>query len=217
MLRFLKHKRKYLVFLVIGVGLIAFFSYTIFLSNHNNRGLSSAIVSRDLELVKRKIESGCDVNAKGLHGRTMLTTVCILPPRGELAEPRELAQISYDILKLLLEHGATKTLNELDRYGGMAPIHYLSSPSYYYPEDQVKLLMLLISNGADINIKDRKGNTPLHLAVRYHAPNEIIMVLVEHGADVNAKTKTGETPLQLAINDDNTQIIEFLRKHGAEE
>jgi len=207
----------FLVFLVIGIGLVAFFCYAIFLSNQNDQDLSSAIASRDPELVKRKIDSGCNVNAKALHGRTMLTMACTLPSPREEADSRPLAQIAYDILKLLLEHGATKTLNELDSYAGNAPIHYMALPSYYHPEDHVKLLMLLISNGADINIKDRKGNTPLHLAVHYRAPIEIITVLVEHGADLNAKAKGGETPLQLAINDENTHIIELLRQHGAKE
>ncbi len=203
-----------LVFAVVGIGSVVPVCYAFIPRIHTVRDLSSAISSRDPKVVSRKIDAGCNVNGKGLHGHTMLTIACTFPSPRETADPRELAKVAYDIIDLLLEHGAAKTLNEIDTYGGKAPIHYLALPSYYYPEDQVKLMTLVISKGADVNLKDKKGMTPLHIAVRYGAPTEVITALVTNGADVNATDADGKTPLQNAVEQGKTDIAEYLRQHG---
>ena len=70
----------------------------------------------------------------------------------------------------------------------------------------------LISQGADVNVRDSRGNTPLHQAVRVRRlPSRmrrlssierlsLIKMLISAGADVNAKNPRGQTPLDLAKN-----------------
>jgi len=78
--------------------------------------------------------------------------------------------------------------------------------------DQVKLL---ISNGADVNEKDKDGRTPLHSAAR-EGEMEAVKLLVEAGADLNCTDKDGQTPASLAMAEDHKGIVELLVSKGAD-
>jgi len=52
----------------------------------------------------------------------------------------------------------------------------------------------LIQAGADVNVKNKTGITPLYMAAR-NGHDEIVTALLEAGANVNAATTNGETPL----------------------
>jgi ankyrin repeat protein len=56
---------------------------------------------------------------------------------------------------------------------------------------------LLIVYGADVNQRDRIGNTALHLAA-CTGHIDVVTVLLQAGTDVNAEDMAGHTPLQLA-------------------
>ena len=60
----------------------------------------------------------------------------------------------------------------------------------------VRLAGLLLSKGANPNVRDADGNTPLHLA----KDGAAIAQLLRHGADVSVANKAGETPLSTQIN-----------------
>ena len=51
--------------------------------------------------------------------------------------------------------------------------------------------------GADVNVKDNKGNAPIHL-VCWNRNLEVFNRLVELGADIKGKDGNGQTPFQLA-------------------
>ena len=57
-----------------------------------------------------------------------------------------------------------------------------------------EIVELLITNGADMDGKDKYGNTPLHYAATW-GHKETAELLIANDADVNAKNKFGETPL----------------------
>ena len=66
-----------------------------------------------------------------------------------------------------------------------------------------------LNEGADVNAKDNKGNTPLHKAAQ-KGHLEFIEFLVGKGADVNAKNDDGNTPLHRAAYYGQFQVIKFL-------
>src|SRR5262245_23383046 len=68
-------------------------------------------------------------------------------------------------------------------------------------------LRTLLENGADVNSRDAKGNTPLILASLYATP-ECVALLIENGADVNAANKAGATALIRAATDyEKTRLL----------
>ena len=60
----------------------------------------------------------------------------------------------------------------------------------------LRIAGLLLSRGANPNIKDDAGNTPLHLARNLDITNQ----LLRHGADVTRVNDAGETPISTQIN-----------------
>ncbi|MGD8787012.1 MAG: ankyrin repeat domain-containing protein, partial [Phycisphaerales bacterium] len=78
--------------------------------------------------------------------------------------------------------------------------------------DQVRSLL---SEGADINARDRIGGTPLHTAVQ-NRNLELIELLLDEGADIDARNNSGQTPLHLAVNYSRQNIAELLIEKGAD-
>jgi cytohesin len=79
----------------------------------------------------------------------------------------------------------------------------------------VKSVKKLLKEGADPNVRDEKGRTPLHHAVKDNRL-DIVKLLVESGADVNAPDNYGLTPLHYAVHSGYEKLVDFLLRHGAD-
>ena len=77
------------------------------------------------------------------------------------------------------------------------------------------LTISLLKQGAEVNAKDKYGNTPLHRAAFYNA-RETAEVLLNWGAEVNVKNKYSVTPLQRAVWQNDREMTEVLLNWGAE-
>jgi ankyrin repeat protein len=71
----------------------------------------------------------------------------------------------------------------------------------------------LLKHGAQINIKDDGGDTPLHKAV-LHNHYDMAVLLCEKGADTNIRNNALRTPVQIAIQNDNASMLELLVRYG---
>ena len=60
--------------------------------------------------------------------------------------------------------------------------------------NDIKTVKALLDKGADVNVKDNSGSTPLIYAAR-NGRTEVLKALIDKGAEVNAKDINGNTPL----------------------
>jgi ankyrin repeat protein len=72
----------------------------------------------------------------------------------------------------------------------------------------------LIKRGADINVADRGGNTPLHVAADNDKADIIALLLEAEDIDINIKGRWGQTPLHMAARRGNKQVIKLFLDRG---
>nr|CAD7425874.1 unnamed protein product [Timema monikensis] len=78
-----------------------------------------------------------------------------------------------------------------------------------------ELVELLLSRGADIEHRDKKGFTPLILAATA-GHEKVVEILLNHGADIEAQSeRTKDTPLSLACSGGRYEVVELLLTRGA--
>lgn len=75
------------------------------------------------------------------------------------------------------------------------------------------MVKLLLKFGADPNLQDNEGETPLFKAVKWHHHN-IVKTLLEAGADFNLPNNDGVTPKMIAIEDDDTYVVDLMEQYG---
>ena len=154
-----------------------------------------------LELVKELVRAGADVNTrleKGSGGRAVLNK------RG--ATPFLLAAKTADVpfMKLLLELGADPTIPNAE---GCMPIMAAAGIGVRAVGEEagtetevLEAINFLVKIGANINAKDKNGETAMHGAAYRNFP-EVVASLAKYGADPavwNQKNKHGWTPTMIA-------------------
>jgi len=72
-----------------------------------------------------------------------------------------------------------------------------------------------IENGMDVNIQNKYGWTPLHVAIRRDR-RDMVAYLLEQGADIDRVDGVGWTPLMEAVMDDMPELCAFLLEKGAD-
>jgi len=135
-----------------------------------------------------------------------------------------------DAAKVLLAHGADV---EAERSGGFTPFHDAivkkhravaelliahgakihGEMSAAYVDKQT--VQLLIDLGADVNQRDKGGDSPLDEAA-FRGNTEVLNLLLDHGADINASGEYGSTPLHHAASRGEAEAAKLLIESGAE-
>jgi ankyrin repeat protein len=72
------------------------------------------------------------------------------------------------------------------------------------------IIHYLLEKGADLNVRDAEGTSPLDEAV-WNGSIDAVAILLAHGARLNeAETKTGATPINEAAYRGNTRVVQYL-------
>ena len=88
-------------------------------------------------------------------------------------------------------------------------LHLAIAPAKY------EILQLLLQHGADPNLRNGSGSTPMHLATWLGSGRRVYEALLRAGAEVNAQDLRGNTVLHLAVIADDSSIIQSLLDDGA--
>ena len=75
--------------------------------------------------------------------------------------------------------------------------------------NELEALKFLIANGADLEVRNQYGDTPLNAAT-YSDQLEAAKILIEAGADINTSNNSGRSPLYNACLSKKTELAELL-------
>lgn len=181
-------------------------------------------------IVSRMLAAGCDPNgddtAKVSHqGMPPITLIQIYPSKPGFSHHKPV-----EILQILLKHGAQATRkNDED---GATALHrfcanscaniWSGSPATYDAsmcKTRHELAQLLLSQGADPNIQDNEGNTPLMnidakggtgYTTGPHG-TALVQLLIDHGADLSLRNKAGEDAIAVHERLEHPDIVKTLK------
>ena len=76
-------------------------------------------------------------------------------------------------------------------------------------------MKLLLEKGAELETKDKYGQTPLSWAAG-NGHEAVVKLLLEKGAELETKAKYGRTPLSWAAGNGHEAVVKLLLEKGAE-
>ena len=111
------------------------------------------------------------------------------------------------LVKKFLEKGWDIDARQKHRHGTWAPLHWLAQRGL------TPGILCLLENGADPNITDDKGRTPMHIIAQKGVGKNQVELLIEYGADVNARDADGKTPFDYALKAKRKVVANFLTEY----
>ncbi|KAF5403569.1 hypothetical protein PHET_02981 [Paragonimus heterotremus] len=85
--------------------------------------------------------------------------------------------------------------------------------------NHLRVVSLLLDNGAEVDCRAGNGYTPLHIAAKQNHLDIATLLLAhesDQGQSVNAESRSGFTPLHLAAQEGHTDMVSLLLQHGAD-
>lgn len=151
----------------------------------------AARLGMSADIIQSLVSAGGDPNERNKKG---ITPLSLAIERSHLAQATQLVSLGADIHAEDMED--TTALIRAIRQG---------------PET-----VRAIIAGNNVQSRDSRGRTALHIAVLSRANTDIISFLVKTGADINARDKNGDSPLHIAVRENDRANGELLLAHGAD-
>ncbi len=112
------------------------------------------------------------------------------------------------LVKMFLESGLDINARQKHRHGMWAPLHWLAQRGLTHG------ISCLLQNGANPNMIDDQGRTPMHIIAQKGIGKNQIQLLMEHGGDVSIRDIAGKTPLDYAQKAKREGLANFLTAHA---
>ena len=196
---------------------------------HSERFLDYAIAYDWVEIAKLLLENGADSSKapRILDDNSEMSVLLKahgVPPKDINAKNQNWPSLVYacrgdngehpDEIQRLLALGADINIQN---YKGKTGLHYAAKAGF------LKVINLLIENGADLDALDSDGETPLFEAIRStiksgEKQRAALEALLIKGANPNVKNRKGQTPLQVARRMRRAEagrIVELLQSYYA--
>ena len=180
--------------------------------------LHTAVLRADATLVRTLIAHGADpdIRLTGGSRAPRATNWWILPGSLAGATPFLLAAkyVDVEIMRILADYGADPFLplrdgttplmmaagadwsnGEIDRHYRRVPPE-VAEALHADERPNLEATRIALSLGADVNARNRAGDTALHSAV-FKAWPGVIQLLADHGGDMQAMNERQRTPLQM--------------------
>uniref|UniRef100_A0A8D8K3C4 Ankyrin-3 n=1 Tax=Culex pipiens TaxID=7175 RepID=A0A8D8K3C4_CULPI len=123
-----------------------------------------------------------------------------LDANGILKKEQNFLFASVEFVELLLKKKNFK-VNAADAKG-LTPLHHAAKCG------NLKVVQLLLKDGADVNAEDSNGNTSLHYADE--GGGHVVSFLIEYSSDINHKNMDGDTPLHFSSQKIEPEISKIL-------
>ena len=172
--------------------------------------------------------SGNEINFLAKASHLESENIFAIDAKGNITESNPVASDSFHAM-LLANRGRrdlskvsdwinrSENINKPDDFNRY-PIHLVSNAWRSYSSfHMLPLIQLLVEKGADVNVANVSGNTPLHIATEM-GNEPLVNFLLDHGADAKAKNNIGDTPLHSAgrkrIGIKNLSLVKRLLSKG---
>ena len=119
--------------------------------------------------------------------------------------------IAYDNV-IGAEHVIAKgiDINFRDRQKDTA-LHFCASYYNQFPKDVLYLAKLLLEKGANVNVYNKWGNSPLIDSIHAIKNYELVKLFLKYGADYEKANNYGCSPLSLALASNDSELLELFR------
>ena len=76
------------------------------------------------------------------------------------------------------------------------------------------MVQLLLERGAEVNVQNKYGETPLYMAA-WSGHSDVVKMLLDGGAKPDLVTKLGCTPMHMAASNGHIKVVQLLLESGA--